>query len=365
MKESREMRRRTIVSSLVLAGAAVAAPAGGTPPAGAQAVGTTAAFSGNFFGDSREEVFLYSDIEDPAPNDTMLAFDNAGTPGGPVTVTTYPQDVQGSFVPLAGDFDGDGLDEILWYGAGTAPDVLWDFTDFTTHTETPVSVRGFYVPVVGDFTGDHVDDILWYAPGSAADTLWEFDAGGTHTASSKPVQGNYFPLVASVGKDATDDILWYAAGNAPDTLWDWTAGTTARFTTQRWRVVGSYLPFTVDIYGDGPRGGDFFWYAPGPGTDTFWDYFQGQRVQSFLDPVRGFHVPVAGDFLGDGQEDILWVNDEAPVLWDHNGLLRHKYVLGPFATAIAARQAQGAAASATASGPAPAVAASGQESIAR
>jgi hypothetical protein len=329
------MRRRTIVSFLVIAGAVAASPAGGTAPAGAQAVDTRAAFSGNFAGDAREEVFLYSDVEDPEPNDTMLSFDNAGVPGGPITTTSYPQDVQGSFVPLPGDFDGDGFDEILWYGAGTAPDVLWDFTDFTTHTETPLPVRGFYVPVVGDFTGDGVDDIMWYAPGAAADTLWEFDAGGTHTATSRTVQGNYFPLVASVGKDATDDILWYAAGSAPDTLWDWTANaTTPRFTTQRWRVVGSYLPFTLDEYGDGARGGDFFWYAPGPGTDTFWDYFRGARIQSFVDPVKGFHVPVAGDFLGDGQDDVLWMNNEAPVLWDHNGLLRHKYVFGPFATAI-------------------------------
>lgn len=331
------MRRRTIVSFLVVAGTVAVLPAGGTAPAGAQAAETTVAFRGNFAGDAREEVFLYSDIEDPAPNDALLTFDNSGVPGGPITTTSFTQDVQGTFVPLPGDFDGDGFDEILWYGAGTAPDVLWDFpdpADFTTHTETPLPVRGFYVPVVGDFSADGVDDILWYAPGSAADTMWEFDAGGTHTASRKTVQGNYFPLVASVGKDATDDILWYAAGSSPDTLWDFTTGTT-RFTTQRWRVVGSYLPFTLDVFGDGPRGGDFFWYAPGPGADTYWDYLRGVRVGSRLDPVRGFHLPVAGDFLGDNQDDVLWLNDEAPVLWDHSGVLRHKYVFGPLGVAPA------------------------------
>ena len=41
-----------------------------------------------------------------------------------------------------------------------------------------------------------------------------------------------------------------AAGQIPDTLWDFTTGTT-RFTTQTWKVVGSYLPFTLDVYGDG------------------------------------------------------------------------------------------------------------------
>ena len=350
------MRRRTIVAFLAMAGAVAVSPGAGTAPAGAQVPSATAAFSGNFAGDAREEVFLYTDLAAPEPNDSMLSFDNGGTPGGPITITSHPQDVQGTFVPLPGDFDGDGFDEILWYGAGAAPDVLWDFTDFATHTETPIEVSGRYVPVVGDFTADGVDNVFWYAAGAAIDTIWEFDAGGTHTDHRKVVRGNYFPLVASVGKDGTDDILWYAAGPAPDTLWDFTAGTT-QFTSPRWKVTGSYLPFTLDVYGDGPRGGDFFWYAPGRGTDTFWDYLRGTRIQSVVDPVNGFYVPVAGDFFGDRQDDVLWLNDQRPFLWDHNGLLRHNYVLPPFSPAIqlripAQRLARG-------------IETSGQESIAR
>jgi hypothetical protein len=332
------MRRRTIVSFLVIAGAVAASPAAGTAPAGAQVPGNRAAFRGNFAGDDREEVFLYSDAPSAEPNDTMLSFDNAGTPGGPITTTTFQQDVQGSFTPLPGDYDGDGFDEIFWYGAGNAPDVMWDFTDFTVHTETPTTVRGLYVPAVGDFTGDGVDDILWYGPGGAPDSMWEFDLGGSHTQVATPVRGRYFPLVASVGRDATDDILWYAPGNTPDTLWDFIEGST-RVVAARWRVVGSYLPFTLDEFGDGPRGGDFFWYAPGPGADSYWDYLNGQRIQTLVDSVRGFHVPVAGDFLGDNQDDVLWMNNEAPVLWDHNGTMRHKYVFGPFATAVPVRGA--------------------------
>jgi hypothetical protein len=348
---------RRIVSFLVVAGALAVSPGGGTAPAGAQTPDATAAFSGNFAGDARDEVFLYSGLASPEPDDVMLAFDNAGTPGGAITITSHPQDVQGTFVPLPGDFDGDGFDEILWYGAGGAPDVLWDFTDFATHTETPLEIRGRYVPAVGDFTADGVDDVFWYAAGAAApDSLWEFDTGGTFTSVPMVVRGNYFPLVASVGKDGTDDILWYAAGQIPDTLWDFTTGTT-RFTTQTWKVVGSYLPFTLDVYGDGPRGGDFFWYAPGPGTDTFWDYLRGTRIQSVTDPVRGFYVPVAGDFFGDNQDDVLWLNDQRPFLWDHNGLLRHNYALPPFSPAIELRiPAQQVARG---------IASSGRESIAR
>jgi hypothetical protein len=358
------MRRRTILSSfLVIAGTTVAlpGPGGGVAPAGAQTPAAEAAVSGNFFGDDRDEVFLYSGVDDVEPNDTMLSFDNGGVPGDPVTVTAFTHDVRGQFVPLPGDFDGDGLDEILWYGAGAAPDVLWDFTDFTAHTETPVTVTGVYRPVVGDFTGDTVDDILWYAPGSAVDTLWEFNVGGGHTAVSRPVRGTYRPQVASVGKDNTDDILWYAPGSAADTLWDFTQGTTS-FTTRQIPVSGTYRAFTLDVFGDGWRGGDFFWYAPGPGTDTYWDYFLGARIQSFIDPVQGDHLPVSGDFFGDLQDDVLWLNDTAPVLWEHNDGMRSVYVFGPAASASSASSASSAA---SALGTTDGVAASSQQDITR
>jgi hypothetical protein len=326
-----------ILSFLVIAGSAVAMPVGGAPPVGAQAAGAEAAFKGNFAGDAREEVFLYSGVDDVEPNDTMLSFDNGGIPGGDMFTTAFAEDVRGQFIPVPGDFDGDGFDEILWYSPGSAPDVLWDFTDFTTHTETPLTVTGTYRPVVGDFTGDLVDDILWYAPGSGTDSLWEFNVGGGHTASIQPVNGDYRPQVASVGKDNTDDILWYAAGSAPDTLWDFTRGSVS-FTTRPMTVSGTYRAFTLDLFGEGWRGGDYFWYAPGPGTDTVWDFFQGQRF-SFTDPVSGDHTPVAGDFVGDGQDDILWLNADAPVLWEHNEGVRSIYVFRASASAASTSSA--------------------------
>ena len=30
--------------------------------------------------------------------------------------------VNGSYVPVVGDFSADGFDDIIWYGRGTAPD---------------------------------------------------------------------------------------------------------------------------------------------------------------------------------------------------------------------------------------------------
>ena len=42
---------------------------------------------------------------------------------------------------MAGDFDGDNLDEILWYAPGPAADYLWNFTGYGTYTTRPYTVN--------------------------------------------------------------------------------------------------------------------------------------------------------------------------------------------------------------------------------
>jgi hypothetical protein len=318
------MRRRTILSVLAVAGTAVAIPVGGASPAGAQIAGSTVVV-GNFAGTSGAEVFIYDPADVGGPNDQLLTFDR-DQPGGTVTVSGFLHDMGPGYVPLAGDYDGDGYDEITWYGPGSLPDVRWDFTDFDAHTDTPLTVSGAnYRPATGDFTGDGVDDIFWYAPGAGTDSLWDYNSGGGFTSAVRAQGGDYRPLVASVGKDNTDDILWYAPGSTADPLWDWTLGTTL-YNIKSFTVSGTYRAFTLDMFGDGWRGDDFYWYAPGPGTDTFWDYILGVREFSYTDPVSGDHVPAAGDFFADGEDDIFWLNDNAPVLWEHSDFNRWTYV---------------------------------------
>ena len=72
--------------------------------------------------------------------------------------------VSGSFVPIAGDFNGDGYGDITWYAAGTAQDYV-SHSSATGFTSNAVSVRGTYAPTAGDFNGDGYDDILFYGRG--------------------------------------------------------------------------------------------------------------------------------------------------------------------------------------------------------
>lgn len=264
------MQRRTAVRFATMA--AVAASTLGTTggaapsPAGAQAETIYDTVAGNFWGGPREEAFSYASGPEA---DYLISFYNDGYAGGPLSFQSYDYVVNGRYTPVAGDFDGDNLDEILWYAPGPAADYLWNFTGYGTYTTRPYTVNGVYEPVVGDYTGDNTDDILWYAPGAQLDPMWDHVPGSTG------------------------------------------------YTQQVYDVRGTYRPFTVDLYADGPGGEDIFWYAPGAGGDSVWDFHGGQR-RSFPDPQPGYYVPAAGDFFVDGPEEILWDNDAESVLWDHH-----------------------------------------------
>src|SRR5215208_5003062 len=74
--------------------------------------------------------------------------------------------------PLIGDFDGNDHADLLWYGPGPSPDVLWYGKTDGAFSGSAVNVAGTYEPLLGDFNGDGNNDIFWYGPGADNDVLW-------------------------------------------------------------------------------------------------------------------------------------------------------------------------------------------------
>jgi hypothetical protein len=118
------------------------------------------------------------------------------------------------YVPVHGDFNGDQLGDIFWYGPGDVADVLWlgdgSMADPVTLVDKEMT-HEFFKPLAGDFNGDGRTDIFWYAPDSHHEELWLFQANGSHAVVEQGDIGERTPIVGMFNTgDSCADILWYA-----------------------------------------------------------------------------------------------------------------------------------------------------------
>jgi hypothetical protein len=157
-----------------------------------------------------------------------------------------------------GDFNGDGIDDILWRSStGQLSDWLgtsnggWQVNDSNAFTSAPTSWK---VVGTGDFNGDGIDDILWRNDNGELSN-WLGQANGNFSVND----ANAFASVSTSWKvdavgdyngDGRDDILWR---NDNGQLSNW-LGTA----NGGWQVNDANAFATVSNA----------WHVQGP--DTFW-----------------------------------------------------------------------------------------------
>ncbi len=269
-------------------------------PGAAPIGGTARAAMGDFDGDGLADVLAHGPGEAP----DLISYGQADG-----TFAVRPHTVAGSYQPLVGNFRGaaGGPDDVLWYAPGPAGDSIWEGQADRRLPPSPLTIDGTFVPLVGDFDGDGWDDVFWYGPGVAPDRLWY---GGAAGFDSRPVivQGSYRAAVGDFDADGRDDVFFHGPGAAPDSLWQG-AGRGA-FTKSSAAIDGAHLPLVGDVDGDGSD--DLFLYAPGPTIDLLWrggGAVAASGAAGFLHqalPVEGTYTPAIGDLDGDGRDDIVW-----------------------------------------------------------
>lgn len=270
--------------------------------------GTYTPVAGRFGADAADDVFFYG-----AGDRSDVRWQHAV--GG--SRTSVPASRDGSFVPLVGNFDGDpaGIDDIYWYAPLRDPshpsvdygDEYWIYDSAGGHVviESPaVKQDGVALPLVGDFDGDGTDQIFWYAPGGPpdSDVMWEL-SGVVPTKRSYTVGGYYqYPQVGDFDGNGVDDIVWYAPGTRDDYVWffDHAGEPVSRQRTAN----GTYIPMTGDFDGNGID--DIVWYGPGTSPDYEWNFEAGGAYGSRARTVNGYYTTVVGDYDGNEHDDILW-----------------------------------------------------------
>ncbi len=215
---------------------------------------------------------------------------------------------------MAGDFNGDGLDDIV--GRNAANGDWWvalsngDGT-FTNQKWTRWSTSVNWTDVmVGDFNGDGRDDIVGRVASSG--DWWIASSTGAAFTNSKWTRWSTGVtwtdvMVGDFNGDGRDDIVGRVASSG-----DWWIGnsTGTSFTNQKWTrwstgvmwvdvMVGDFNgDGRDDIVGRAASSGDW-WIASSTGTS-----FTNQKWTRWSTGVTWVDVMV-GDFNGDGRDDIV------------------------------------------------------------
>lgn len=203
---------------------------------------------------------------------------------------------------LSGDFTGSGRLDMLSYVEGAGADRRWFGQTNGTFSAGQVSIGGSYRPSVGDFNGDGIDDILWYGWKGKPDYIWFHEPGGAVRSRAITVNGAYTRVLGDFDGNGTTDILWYGPGSDPDALWLMRADGTPQNVPIN--ISGTYRPIVGDLDGNGMD--DIFWYGVGALPDSMWLMTGGGRYNSAKVSVGGVYEPILGDFDGNGTADILW-----------------------------------------------------------
>jgi hypothetical protein len=203
-------------------------------------------------------------------------------------------------VPL--DATGDGKEDVLWYGAGAAKDLLWVGHGGGSFASTSLTISGGYHDVLpGDIDGDGDDDVVVYNRSTGAGYLMRSRGDGTFSISSIGMGVGRIPFLLDADGDGDSELFSYGKDSLSDGLWNWTGSGLSRAN----RVVpGTFFPFVGDFDGNGRD--DIFWYAPGSTTDKLWLHRSSGGYASIAKPVQGTYRVAVGDFDGDQKDDITW-----------------------------------------------------------
>jgi microcystin-dependent protein len=235
---------------------------------------------------------------------------NAGNTLGSNDLTVLPANIDFHFVAATGDFNGDGMADLLWKNALTGATAEWLTAPnggVATLLTTPLA-QGWNLIADGDFNGDGTIDLMWQqvSTGATAEWLMAPTGGVGILLSTPPAQGWNLIADGDFNGDGTTDLMWQHASTGATAEWLMapTGGVGVLLSTppaQGWNLIAD-----GDFNGDGTT--DLMWQHASSGATAEWLMAPTGGVGVLLStpPAQGWNLIATGDFNGDGIADLMW-----------------------------------------------------------
>jgi len=224
-------------------------------------------------------------------------------------------------IPLLGNFDGDGEPDLFIYRGGASGHGSWYVRTSSGGyaSATLIAAFGLYngdVPLLGDFDGDGLSDLVIYRGGASGHGNWYVRRSSTAYSSAQLIAtfgmwDGDVPLLGNFDGDGKADLVIYRGGSTWHGNWYVRKSSDSYSSATLIATFGIWdgdIPLLGDFDGDGKA--DLFIYRGGSTWHGNWYVRKSSDGYSTTELIAIFglysgDVPLLGNFDADGKADLF------------------------------------------------------------